>query len=197
MLFPIFLLSSIVSATTVDVIWQTPVNVTVDGNNLLKTSGGSGWNADAVSLQTIAAGENGFVEITVEQTTTNRMFGLSDINVNSVFNTIDYAIFLIPGKRIQVYENGSFLGEFAGYDIGSVLRVERIDTTVSYLNDGVVFFTSGVASTTELIVDTSIHEVGGTLSNVVLSSPTVPEPSTCLSFLIALFFLTFRKKLPQ
>ena len=90
------------------VIWKDPVNVSISGNAITKVSGGLGWNADAVSTQTIPAGGDGYVEITAHEITTHRMFGLSDANSNSSYTSIDHALFLQTNRPANNWQSVGF-----------------------------------------------------------------------------------------
>jgi len=159
-----------------DVDWTSPVNVSVSGNTITKTSGDSAWNAGAASTQMIEAGTPGYVEATALETDTYRMFGFSDSNPDSGYVSIDYAIYLQTFANLGVYENGAFRGHFGTYAVGDVLRVERTGTSVTYLKNGSLFYTSLVPSSSTLMMDASIYHVNGTVGNAVIA--VVPEPST-------------------
>ena len=70
--------------------------------------------------------------------------------------TIDYAIYLRNDGALVVFENGANKGTFGTYSSGDVLSVERTGSTITYLKNGSVFYTSTVASTGDLHVDTSL-----------------------------------------
>src|SRR5205823_9775750 len=74
--------------------WTNRVNVTVTGNTIQKTGGaGSTWDAGAVSDQSILSGD-GYVQATVDVTTTYRMFGLSNGDSSVLHIDIDFAAYL-------------------------------------------------------------------------------------------------------
>ncbi len=71
------------------------------------------------------------------------------------YSSIDYALYL--GRwSLVVYENGANKGRSVAYATGDVLSVERTGSTITYLKNGSVFYTSTVASTGDLHVDTSL-----------------------------------------
>ncbi len=141
------------------------MGVTVAGNSITKTAA-AGWNAGTFSDQVITA--DGWYSTTVAETNTHRMIGLSDSDTDVSFTSIDYAIYLRSNGALGVYENGANKGEFGSYATGDVLSVQRTGSTITYLKNGSVFYTSTVASTGDLHVDTSLNTTGATLQNIVI-----------------------------
>jgi len=74
------------------------------------------------------------------------------------------------GGVIYVFESGNNRGTFGTYATGDKLRVAVEGGVVKYKKNGTVFYTSTVAPTYPLLVDTSLYTNGGTLTNVVISS---------------------------
>ena len=138
------------------------------GNSLTKTAS-TGWgNAGAISTQQLASGD-GYVEITASETTTNRMFGLSNGNSNANYTDIDFGFNLRPGANLQVYERGILRGTFGTYISGDKLRVAVEGGVVKYRRNGALLYTSLVAPTYPLLVDTALYNQGATLTEVVIS----------------------------
>ncbi|MEL6925838.1 MAG: hypothetical protein AAFO94_17475, partial [Bacteroidota bacterium] len=53
-----------------------------------------------------------------------------------------------------------------------VFRIEVIDSKVYYSHNGNLFYESANTPTLPLIVDISMQDVGGSISNAVVSNPT-------------------------
>jgi hypothetical protein len=69
--------------------------VSAAGDKLLKNISGNAWSTSgASSVEQIAAGADGWVETTVAETTSSRIFGLSDRDVDQNYTTVDYAFYL-------------------------------------------------------------------------------------------------------
>ncbi|MEP1095925.1 MAG: hypothetical protein ABJG78_12490 [Cyclobacteriaceae bacterium] len=169
-----------ISQVSVD--WIDLVGVTVTGDNLVRTAGGTGWgSAGAASASTLSAGTDGWVETTAQTTSTPRMVGLSTSNLDANYNTITYVVYLRHNARLHVYETGVHRGDLTNYQVGDVVKVERIGSTVTFLKNNVIFYTSSIPSTTDVLVDAAIHT--GELSNVKMSSSfSVPgQPSFTVS----------------
>ncbi len=94
------------------------------------------------------------------------------------YTTIDYAIYLRNNGALGVYENGANKGTFGSYATGDVLSVERTGSTITYLKNGSVFYTSTVASTGDLHVDTSLYTTGATLNDIVIKGDNLTAGAT-------------------
>lgn len=105
---------------------------------------------------------------------TGRIIGLSATDANVNYTSIQYGLYLQSGGVVQVYESGTLRGTYGSYAAGDVLRVERVNTTVYYKKNGVVFETSTVPSTTELLADFSFYSSGGRLLNVQFNFGEAP-----------------------
>jgi hypothetical protein len=95
------------------------------------------------------------------------MLGLSKGNTNSSWEDIDFALHLYL-DQLQVYEGGSYKGSFGTYVTGDTLRVAVVGGVVRYSRNGTVFYSSAVAPTYPLLVDTALYSQNATLNNVVV-----------------------------
>ncbi|MFN7655567.1 MAG: T9SS type A sorting domain-containing protein, partial [Cyclobacteriaceae bacterium] len=164
-----FYLSGTISTTACteaieQVVWKISdlVNTQATGNNLLKINA-TGWNGGAASWNTVA--NNGYLEFTASETNTERMIGLSATNINSSYTTIQYAIYLVNNGTVRVFESNIDRGGFGSYATNDVFRVSVEANVVKYFRNDVLFYTSTVAPTLPLLVDVSINQTGGTITN--------------------------------
>ena len=163
------------------VVWTNTVNVTANGNSLTKTGGmDREWDAGAFSVQMVTSG-NAFVETTVAETTTNRMFGWSSgDDVNQHFSDIDFAAYLRPNGEFLIFERGEQVSGFAStYQSGDVIRVEIQGANVVFLKNGIELhvLTNRISSSNyPLRVDTSLHGANSTLQNVQIGLATTSPP---------------------
>jgi hypothetical protein len=157
--------------------WQNTVNVSADANNLRKT-GAVGWNAGASSIEKLLGA--GFVEFTTAEATAAKMVGLGVGDLDQHHSDIEFALYLRSDGTIRVYEGGvARPGSFGAYTPGDVFRVETDGATVTYRRNGMALYTSGVAPTFPLRVDTSLRDAGATIAHVVLTStPTYAKASS-------------------
>ena len=115
---------------------------------------------------------------TVAETNTHRRIGLSVTDGGATLDTIDYAVYLVIDGTVQVFESGAFKGAFGSYSSGDVLSVERTGSTITYLKNDVVFYTSTVASTGDLHVDTILFSTGATLNDIVIKANNLTTSAT-------------------
>ena len=110
------------------------------------------------------------MQLTASETTTKRMFGLGVGNTNTSYTDIDYALYLNTGSSLAVYENGTSRGTFGTYVTGDMLQVAVEGGVVRYKKNGTVLYTSAVAVTYPLRVDTALYSAGATLTSAVVSA---------------------------
>jgi hypothetical protein len=138
----------------------------------------SSQNSGAVSAERLGAGEDGWFEMTIEQTNRERTIGFSDGNSNNDYRTIDYALYLQNNSDLKVYESGTYRGTFGKYRVGDRLGIARQGDVVYYKKNGEILYVSTRASTGILMVDASLQQHDSKVSNVVMSrakaDPGVP-----------------------
>ncbi|ELR70800.1 hypothetical protein C900_03408 [Fulvivirga imtechensis AK7] len=160
---------SLVPNSSTSITWVDLVGVSVQtDNSVLKTAGWGTNNGGAASMQTLAAGADGWAEFTAYASGAERYFGLSQSNTDATF-VMNYAIKLSSTNTIVVQENGSWKGGFGRVADGDVLRIERTGNTITYKKNGSVFYTSATPSTTALLVDVCFYHTGGAINNATLS----------------------------
>lgn len=153
-----------------EVVWDLDEfeNVAANGNDLIKVQGGGSWNGGAASLNIVS--NNGYFEFIATETNRRRMAGLSDSNINSNFNTIDFAIYLESNSVLRIYENGSNRGNFGTYSTGDTLRIAVENGSIHYYRNQELLRIASSAPTLPLLVDASIRDVNGTISNAVVAN---------------------------
>ena len=152
--------------------WVDILNLSVSNNNIVKTSGAELWgHAGAASSNILEANVDGWVQTTALETNKYRFLGLSNQNLGSHYNTINYSIYLKATGDLLVYENGNAknLGNPTSYQPGDVVRIERISNTIYYKVNGNIFYTSTITSSSDLLVDVAFFTLNGALSNVEIS----------------------------
>ncbi len=138
----------------------------VTDNSLTKTASSAWGNAGAYSTNSLAAGD-GYVQSVAAETSTYRMFGLSNGNTDNGFADIDYAIYLTATPNYRVLEGGVLKYTSPGaYAAGDTFKVAVVSGEVKYYRNGTLFYTSLTAPTYPLIVDTALYDLGSTLKNL-------------------------------
>jgi hypothetical protein len=149
---------------TVDVGWTNVVNTVAAGSTLTKPSGW-GWNAGAVSSQSVSSG-TACAEYTVTNAAGYVMFGLSKGDTNQDYPDIDFALYAYGAtQQLYVYEGGVAKGLFGTYQVGDRLRVSVENNAVTYRKNGVLLYTSTLAPDYPLLIDTSLLTAGSAIGS--------------------------------
>jgi hypothetical protein len=152
--------------------WVNTVNVTAAGNSIQKTGGvASTWDAGAVSGKSILSGD-GYVQASVDVTSTYRMFGLGNGDAAVHFSDIEFAAYLAGGS-LMVYEGGVFKGNFGALAPGDVLKVSVESGVVKYYRNGGLVYTSLAAPSYPLLLDTAINSSLGRVYNAFICGANI------------------------
>ncbi|MCZ4410477.1 T9SS type A sorting domain-containing protein [Cryomorphaceae bacterium 1068] len=155
---------------TEEVVWDRNelLNVEATGNSLSKVQNNGSWNGGAASLNRI--GDNGYFEFVASETNKRRMAGLSDSNINSNFNTIDFAFYLDQNTSLRIYENGSNRGTFGNYSTGDTLKIAVINQTIHYYKNSTLLRIAPATPTLPLLADISIRDINGTITDATVTN---------------------------
>lgn len=149
--------------------WSTITGLSVDAAfNLTKTASSSYGNGAAVSIEALGAGQDGWVEMTAEETNTSRMIGLAASNINHSTN-IQYALELRNDGHIYVWEGNIAGADLGSYATGTVVRVAREGPEIKYYVDNIHRQTTPGVGNGTLLIDLAINHTGGTIKNVNFS----------------------------
>ncbi|MEZ4887176.1 MAG: hypothetical protein R3E32_20765 [Chitinophagales bacterium] len=174
-------ISQLLSSQNFDFIWTNTVGCNASGNTLTKT-GSNGWNGGAGSENELAANTDGWIEMTVQENTKGKGFGLDISSSHTNYNTIDFAMFFTGSGVLRVYENGSLKSgsNLSSYNVGDVIRVQRSGTTISYQKNGnELFSTTGINANTILYGVASMNQVGATIGSAKASFNVPSTGPTC------------------
>lgn len=156
--------------------WGNKGLVIEPDTNTIRKTGATGYGSSgAFSNNTLAAGKDGWAEFTLDAFNQERSFGLSDVDTDKNYTSIDYA-FYTSGTAVFVYENGVSRGNIAGAAVNDVFRVWRIDDDIYWLRNGTVVYTnSGGALQTALHADIAFAT---TSSNIKFARASFDSPPT-------------------
>ena len=160
--------------------WTSVVNCTTSGASLQKTSGRDDTpDAGGISQQAINSGD-GYVEFTATETNKERWCGLAvgDMATNPL--GIAYCWKLTVAGVAAVRESGVYKTETT-YKTGDRLRVAVTGGIIKYYKNSALIYTSTVKPTYPLAVSASFINVGGTITNAVVSTPAPPPPAISIS----------------
>ncbi|MBQ21650.1 MAG: hypothetical protein CMD31_12920 [Flavobacteriales bacterium] len=162
-----------------DVAWEELTNVTVTGNTIEKTSGSSGWNAGAASVDVLPSSTDGWIEYDIVPSNTYRIIGLSKLpsNQSATLTGINYGFQIRLDGQIIIYELGTGVHTIPKYYEGDVLRIERKSNQLNYLINHSIVRSIVVDSLDSLYTDISFHTVGAKFENVryLFSAPSLAE----------------------
>ncbi|MDI3286908.1 peptidoglycan DD-metalloendopeptidase family protein [Polyangium sp. 15x6] len=162
-----------------DVWWKNVRYATADGNTLTRDPHiGVSWSTGASSVQSISDG-NGFVEFSTAETHLDKMAGLSHGDDHQGFGDIDYAFHLRSDGYLDIYEQGWHQGTFGSYRAGDIFRVEVEDDVVRYRKNGLVLHTSTTPPAYPLVLDTSLANGAGTITDARVVSCAALD-TTCI-----------------
>jgi hypothetical protein len=149
--------------------WTHLVNV-ADSEGTLQRPTGSGWNAGAVSTQTLAG--DGYAEYQVSSLSAYVMFGLGTGDTDQGFADIEHAIYTYPGTgSLYIYEGGVYRAGGGAYAVGDKLRVAVEGGLVKYRKNGVLVYSSTVPPTYPLNVDTSLYSAAAAILDATVGVP--------------------------
>jgi hypothetical protein len=160
--------------------WTSLVNASVSGSTLQKTGGCGGCgDAGAISEQTIAG--SGGVQFTATDATALRYVGLSSAGSGINASGIAFALRLQAGVA-EVREAGAYKADVR-FAAGDTFAVTVNGGAVTYAKNGAVFYTSGTAAASSLVVVASLYDMNAAISNAVLSgtassSAAAPVPTS-------------------
>jgi hypothetical protein len=142
---------------------------TSNGNTVEKISGAAAWNGGAASWNAVE--NNGFFEFTAVETNKLRMAGLSYNNTNALNTTIQFAIQLLADGTFAVIESGTSRGNFGPFNGGDVFKIAIVSNVVKYYRNDNLIYISTLIPILPLVVDVSIFDLNGTISNATVTNP--------------------------
>ena len=152
-----------------NVVWTSPVNVSVSGNTITKNAGCDGcFDAGAVSQQTIVSG-NGAVEFTVSAGAYATV-GLSNGNTGPAAEEIKFGLRFYPGSPgyVEVRESGAYKWDWF-LVAGAVHKIAVEGGAVKYYQNGTLKYTSTLAPAYPLLVDSALGSASSAVQNAVLT----------------------------
>lgn len=145
------------------VTWGSTQNVTVDGAQIVKTSGCDGcFDASAIGADQIEG--DGFLEFTVDDTAPLLMAGLTSAFTSGDPSSIDFGIRL-QGGDAEIREHGIYKTDVL-FHTGDIFRISVTGGVVTYALNGAVFYSSDVAPSGPVFAAIAIASAGGSVSNV-------------------------------
>ena len=156
------------------------VSISDNGRTITTTKTNNTWGSSG-TFSTESMNGDGYVSFKLVQTDKRYMVGLSRASDagSTTYATIDYAIYINAGD-IRVYENSSPKGVFSNiFTNGATYKIQRTGSTITYLINDVVFYTSATATTVPLYMDTAFLSRSGRFEEAtMLNAPVTPVART-------------------
>ncbi|MEO1054968.1 MAG: DUF6443 domain-containing protein, partial [Bacteroidota bacterium] len=124
-----------------EVVWQDVNGLELDGSNVTKTEVDGWGNSGATSYAVLEAGADGWASFEVAENDKALFFGLASANLDDDPLSIDHAFDLKDDGKLHVYDRTNAVKDFdvGTYEVGDVLKVERIDGIIYYYrNDNII-----------------------------------------------------------
>lgn len=149
-----------------DVVWTSIVKAAATGSTLVKTTGCAGcFDAGAISRQQIGT-TGGSVSFKVSAGQ-RQIVGLGKDTTASTSYAIDYAFSFWEAGSWEIREANTYRTE-GSYTASDVFKVAVESGVVKYYKNDVLVYTSKVAVTAPMVVDTSMSTVGATVSSAIV-----------------------------
>lgn len=144
-----------------------------------------GWTATARSVETIAAGADGYVEFEASASPAQVVAGFGRASVPGA-NTNPWLCthaFYITTTEIFIFEAATGTHSITGFDYidnftapadGKTYAIGRESGEVTYYIDGVAVYTSAIASTEEIYLDASLYRAGDRIDNARIYTAAMP-----------------------
>jgi hypothetical protein len=152
------------------------INTLATNNTLVKTQSDGVWDGGAASWNTVSV--NGSFQFTVSENNKARVAGLSTTSANALNTTVGFAFHLLATGELRIIETGADRGYSGSYVPNDFLKVSIEVITgqnrARYYKNNVLLYTSTVniaAASLPMMVDVSIFNLGGTITNALVSNP--------------------------
>lgn len=166
-------------ATNESVVFTNLQGAAANGNRIVKTANGNGWNAGGSSTSRVYNG--GSAQTIIDQTNRERLFGLSEFESGVNPNTIQFAFRLRNGGNLRITESGNDRGNFGSYANGDVLSIELVNGVVQYLKNDIVLYVSNATPAPSMLIDISLRNSGSRLNDVSIHNKSSNQFSAALS----------------
>jgi len=153
--------------------WTNLIGVTATSGSLCKSVSTSWGNAGGFSVESIPAISNGYAQYTMDNGG-EKSFGLSYTDSDQNYTSIDYA-FVFTGGLVDIYEAGTWVGNFGVHNRFDVYKVDCFAGNVTYYINNVPVHYSAVTITGELFLDFSIRDTSECMDfEILMSTPWFP-----------------------
>ena len=141
------------------------IGITQINTTITKYSENSNWGAGGGSAS-IRVNTGDYITYAVNNNK-SVMVGLSTINENAHFNTIENAFYSRFNDSLYIYKNGALYQNLnESYDESSVLKISYNSNEICYYKDNVTLFCDIINSTGPLVLDFAMFENGASIKDL-------------------------------
>lgn len=155
--------------------WTDFVGTEIQGDHLVKIVEGDWGTGGATSTNSMTAGENGYFSYTINTLAGERAIGLSTINSDAHFETIDFCFFIKDGGGLFIFQKGKFIGEFGKVIIGDVIGIEKRGTGIIYKVNNKSVYETKTEQPLSFIIDAALIKINTYIGPVYASFCEKPE----------------------
>ncbi|WP_066486140.1 hypothetical protein [Sphingomonas sp. CCH9-F2] len=131
----------------------------VAGRQIIKNGGADDWDSDAYS--TVGYLDGAVASARPGISSVNMMFGLNtDPLTDASYSSLDHAWYCTASQSLQIYESGSYVGEYGAWNTDTALQISYDGRFVRYLKDGAVRLTRDVGAGKLFYFDSSLNTTG-------------------------------------
>jgi sugar lactone lactonase YvrE len=179
--------ASTINDVTYDKHWTWDItnyfSMDINGNTVTKTSG-TGWNSYIRTIETINSNAGGEFAWKLPTATANQYemggFSQGGYTVGSTHTDLTYGILFINSGQVQLWESGTYLGNFTitGFNAStSVFKVVMDNSgTVTYWHNNILIHTSSTTASGNYYGHSALHFQNNTLELITPYSWTTPSP---------------------
>ncbi|MDD5570218.1 MAG: T9SS type A sorting domain-containing protein [Bacteroidales bacterium] len=142
------------------IMWKDKVNVEENNEAIYNTNYAAWGTIGAASVNVLPANQDGYMEYVFGPEDYYRpigyVFGLSSVNANASYVSINYGFIFSVYNYYKVIENNGPKTPEVTPQLGDIFRIERIGSTIYYKKNGVLLYSTPTDPNNNLMVDISL-----------------------------------------
>ncbi len=142
---------------------------TVPVTRWIKYAGGTLWTNAEIAHAAARLPHSGRVNFRL-QSASSMAVGLTDVDGDRSRSDLEFAISVDSTGNAFVFESNIQRAALGSYTSNTNFSLQRLGRTISYLKDGIVYYTSAVPATAPLIINSSFNTVNSALLSATITS---------------------------
>jgi hypothetical protein len=158
-----------------DVVWKTADSTGVYSDTLVSEANGTGWNSGGFSSNRLNAYRDGTLRYVItenslsENASLKRIIGLSEVDQNTSYSTVEYAYYFDTDSIVHIYESGHPVLENITCHTGDEFLLMREDSIIKYIKNDTLLYYSFTDNTYELHADAAFEGSDAYFDNIEVS----------------------------